>query len=197
MTLPLKHIFDKMNGICQMPQQLELLLLKSIVRQEIPKNHVLLEPGQICDYYYYVEKGILSCKRWIKEKEYYMWLMFAGDIATSVDSFNCRVLSEETIRSVTSCTLYLLHWDHAENFRKRYQAFADIRNYLSYEYASHAWNMGVKRPPEELYDYLKELHGEQLLVLPRDMLAAYMGISKPLLYNIIKNDRLKKKRGDK
>ena len=198
MTLPLKHIIGKMNDICQMCGDLELLLLKSIVRTEIPKNHVLLEPGQLCDFYYYIEKGILSCHEWKDDKEYIPWLMFPGDIATSVESFNYRVPSQETIRSQTNCTLHLLSWKHADDFRHKYRAFADIRDYLSNQYALLAWNMGAecKRPPEKFYEFLKEMHGEQIDQLSRKLLATYMGISEASLYNIIKNYRSNDKRGN-
>ena len=198
MTLPLKHIIDKMNSICQMSPDLQLQLMNSIVRIEVPKDQILIEPGQICDHYYYIETGVLSCHQRVDDIDYCKWLMFPGDIATAVESFNLRVPAEETIRSVTSCILHLLSWKHAEDFRHTHRAFADIRDYLSNVYALQAWDLiaAGKRPPEKFYEYLKELYGEQLFRLPRKALAGLLGISEALLYTIIKNDRSKKDRGN-
>ena len=192
MTFPLKHIFDKMNGISPMPEKFQLLLYESIVRLEVPRNRVLLEPGQVCDHYYYIEEGILSCHRPHEEKEYVSWVMFPGDIATSVESFNNRVPSNETIRTVNKCVLHLLPYIHVHDFTDEYLAFAKIRQVLTDYYHWQAREIGIQRlhPPEEFYKYLKEIHAEHFKSIPRKLLAAYMGISEASLYNIIKNSKL-------
>jgi CRP-like cAMP-binding protein len=192
MSFPLKHIFDKMNGICRMPEKFHLLLIESIVRLEVPRNHVLLKIGQVCDYYYYIEKGILSSHRLDKEKEYCAWVMFPGDIATAVDSFNNRVPSNETVRAATDCVLHLLSWKNVIDFTDKHRAFAKIRQSLTDYYHLQARDLDVQRqhPPEEFYAYLKEKHAEHFNLIPRKLLASYMGISEASLYNIIKNSKL-------
>jgi hypothetical protein len=191
MALPLTHIFEKMNGIARMPAKLQLLLLQGIEHIELPKNQVLLKPGQICDHYYYIEDGILSCHPQDGDKAYCSWLMFPGDIATAVESFNNQVPSKETIRTVTPCKLHLLAWKHVQNFTDKHRAFAKIRQVLSDSYALLAWEIGVQRQhhPEEFYQYLKKLYAEHFHLIPRDLLAAYMGISPAKLYEIIKNSK--------
>jgi CRP-like cAMP-binding protein len=192
MTLPLKHIFDKMNGIYPMPEKFQLLLFQSIIRLEVPKNQVLLEPGQICDYYYYIEKGILSCHQQHEGKEYCAWLMFPGDIATAVDSFNNRVPSKETIRTVTDCILHLLPYKHVTDFTDEHLAFAKIRQVLTDYYHWQGREIGLQRqhPPEEFYEYLKKELAEHFDLIPRKLLASYMSISEATLYTIIKNSKL-------
>lgn len=199
MTLPLKHIFDKMNGISLMPEKLENLLLKHIEHVALPKNHTLLHFGQICNHYYYIEKGILSCHQLEENKEYCTWLMFPGDIATAVDSFNNRVASTETIRTATDCILHLLSWKHVEEFTDEYRAFAKIRQVLTdyYHWQGREMDVRRKRPHEIFYEYLKDVYGKKFNLIPRKLLAAHMGISETLLYEIIKNSKPKKTRGTK
>jgi hypothetical protein len=188
-----------MNGISLMPDKLQLQLLQRIERIELPKNHIVLQPGQICDHYYYIEKGFLSCHQLIDEKDYCSWLMFPGDIATSVESFNNRVPSKDTIRTANSCILHLLSWKHAEDFSLEYPAFGIIRQRLTNDYYLLANNMILqkKRPPEKFYEYLKEVYGKNFQLIPRKLLAAHMGISETLLYDIIKKSKPKKKSGTK
>ena len=180
-----------MNDICPMPGKFQLLLHQSIVRLEVPKNKVLLRPGQLCDHYYYIEKGILSCHEQEDDKEYCNWLMFPGNIATAVESFNKRVPSRETIRAATGCILHLLSWKHVQEFTDKQRAFARIRQVITDDYHLQAREMDNrrKRPPEEFYEYLKELYGENFPLIPRKLLAAHMGISEATLYEIIKNSK--------
>ena len=194
MTLPLKYIFDKMNSICEMPERFQLLLIHSIVRLELPENHIVHERGQVCDHLYYIEKGILSCHELIEDKEYCGWLMFPGDIATAVESFKDRTPSKDVIRTVTPCILHLLSWKHTTDFTREESSFGAIRQDLTDYYHLQAREMDThrKRPPEDFYLYLKDLWGEHFDLLPRKLLAAFMGISEPLLYKIIRNHRGKR-----
>jgi CRP-like cAMP-binding protein len=191
MALSLNYIFDKFNSICPVPDKLQLQMRQCIIRIEVPKNHILLQPGQICDHYYYIEKGILSCHPLIDGKEYTGWLMFEGDIATSVPSFNNRVPSEETIRAATDCTLHLLSWQHANDFAIEYEAFRVIRYCLTFYYYQLNTQIIVQknRPPEKFYEYLKEAYVNNFDSISRKLLAAHMGISEALLYEIIKKSK--------
>lgn len=177
-----------------MPDKFQLQLMHSIVRLELPKNQVLHERGQVCDHLYYIEQGILSCHELIDEKEYCSWLMFPGDIATAVESFRSRTPSRDTIRTVTRCVLHLLSWKHTIDFTREEPSFGAIRQDLTDYYHWQAREMDTqrKRPPEDFYKHLKELHGELLDHLPRKLLASFMGISEQSLYNIIKESRRKK-----
>jgi hypothetical protein len=194
MTLPLKHIFDKMNSICAMPEKFQLQLMHSIVRIELPKNHILLERGQVCDHLYYIEQGILSCHELIDEKEYCSWLMFPGDIATAVESFKQRTPSRDKIRTETKCVLHLLSWKDTTDFTRDEPSFSAIRQDLTDYYHWQAREMDTqrKRPPEDFYEHLRELHGGLLDLLSRKLLASFMGISEPSLYKIISNSRKNK-----
>jgi Cyclic nucleotide-binding domain len=193
MTLPLKHIIDEMNRISFMPEKFQLQLMHSIVRMELPKDQLLLERGQQCDYLYYIEKGILSCHEWDddNEKEYYTWLMFPGDIATSVESFNSRVPSVDTIRTVTHCTLHALSWKHVEQYTIASREFGYIRQRLTDKYHFQGRNIDAqrKRPPEQFYEFLKNLWPEHFDSIPNKVMASFMGISEALFYKIEKNNK--------
>lgn len=190
-SLPLKHIFDKMNSICTMPPKFELELLHSIERVEIPKNHVLLERGQICDYYYYIEKGILSCHEWDDDgiKEYCTWLMFEGNIATSILSFNARVPSVDTIRAQERCILHLLPWKAVDSFTRGSRQFGFIRQTLTNEYYLQFSKMDAQRirPPEQFFQYLENLYGDNFYRVPARIMASHLGISETTYYEIKKN----------
>ena len=184
MTLPLKHIIQVMNDLCPMPAVLESLLFKITERMEVPRNHVLIKPGQVCDHLYYIEKGILSCYEKEKGKKIYTWLMQQGDIATSVGSFNFRVPSKDTIVSITDCILHILPWKPLKELSRAYPEFGDIRQQLTDKYHLQSRDVDAqrRREPEQFYQYLKSIYGANLDLIPDKVLASYMGISVATLY---------------
>lgn len=183
-----------MNRICEMPERFQLQMMHSIERLELPKNQVLLQRGQICDYLYYIEQGILSCHELIDKKEYCSWLMFPGDIATAVESFRNRTPSNDLIYTPSGCVLHLLSWKNTIDFTREEPSFSAIRQDFTDYYHWQAREMDTqrKRPPEDFYRHLRALHGDLLDLLPRKLLASFMGISEQSLYNIIKNGRNKR-----
>ena len=115
MALPLSTQIDRMNSIHPMSDKLKLALYKRAKRRKVRAKEILLKPEDICDYLFYIEEGILSCYETEGKKRIYKWLMFPGDIATSVDSFNNRVPSTEIIYAVTDCILWLITWQDNED----------------------------------------------------------------------------------
>lgn len=182
-----------------MPAKFQLELLDCIERKEIRKNEVLLERGELCNFYYYIEKGILSCHEWEEagSKEYCTWLMFEGNIATSIISFNDRVPASDTIRPIEDSILHLLRWEHVDRFTRGSRNFAFIRQELTNKYYLHMSNISAQRlrPPELFYQYLETLYGDNFYRVPGRIMASHMGISESSFYEIKKKfgrDNLKK-----
>jgi CRP-like cAMP-binding protein len=184
MTLPLKHIIKVMNDIHPMPQGLQLKLYDVTERLEVPKHQVLLQPGQMCNYLYYIEKGVVSCYETEEGKKIYTWLMQEGDIATSVESFNLRVPAKDTIETLTDCIMHTLSWQWLTDLTRSHWQFGAIRQHLTdlYHLQSRTVDAKSKRDPEQFYQYLKSLYRKNLDLIPDKILASYMGISLPTLY---------------
>jgi CRP-like cAMP-binding protein len=160
-------------------------------RCEIRRKKKLLVPGEVCDQLYYIEKGILACFEEEKEKNYCTWLMMEGDIATSVTSFNNQVPSSETIIAVEDCILYSLSKQELEAICDRYVQFRIIRQRLTdkYHIQSRTLDAQRKRTPEHFYDYLQKNYSEMVSRVPIKILASFMGITEPTLYDIKKRRR--------
>ena len=173
-----------MNDIQSMPLGLRLLLHETPERIELPKNHVLLRPGEMCGHLYYIEKGILGCYEKDGRKRVYTWLMVSGDIATSVESFNMRLPAKEFVETITDCTLHALSWEKLQQFTETYREFGAIRQHLTDKYHLQARNMDAqrKRTPEHFHDYLKKEYGDNLKLIPDTVLASFMGISMTSFY---------------
>jgi CRP-like cAMP-binding protein len=190
MTLPLASIIDIMNGIHRMPKGFRLELFQTAQRREVRAKEILLKPDEICDHIFYIEKGILGCFRKDGKKSNYLWLMFAGDFATSVDSFNERVPSKETIVAVEDCIVWTITHQNNEDFTKKCRAYGVVRQKLTDKYHIQAREIDAQRhrSREQFYDFLVKTYPD-IIRVPNKILASFMGITEPTLYKLLKNRR--------
>ena len=81
-------------------------LTSLLKKRELPKKHILIEPGKVCNYYYFIEKGLIRYYVLADGKEVTTWFSKEGNIAFSMMSayydepaFNYAELLED-------CTFY-------------------------------------------------------------------------------------------
>jgi CRP-like cAMP-binding protein len=114
--------------------------------------------------------------------------MYEGDIATSVDSFNNRVPSKETIRAVTDCILWTITWQENEDLTEKFPEYGFIRQKLTdhYHLQSRQIDSQRQRLPEQFYTFLLQTFPE-IVRVPNKTVASFMAITEPTLYAILKN----------
>lgn len=78
---------------------------------ELPKNYVLLEPGQISKNLYFSLEGIMRGVFLSNGKQITSWISFAGDFSCSFISFNNQVPSQESIVTISDCKLLAMSHD--------------------------------------------------------------------------------------
>ena len=195
MALPLKSIISKMNSIRPLPENINLQLYDTPIRMEFQKYEVLSRRTERCDFLYYIEQGLLGCYELYKKKEIYNWLMLDGDIATSVDSFNHRVISTETIIAIEPCVVWALHWDQLERISEESADFRAVRQALTdnYHIQSRKMDSQRKRGAAHFYEYLSQEHPQLISRVPISILISFMGITKPTFYSMLEKRKTNKK----
>jgi hypothetical protein len=191
MALPLSHLIKGMSSIVRMSAALKADLYDAAERIDPAKRGILLRPDEVCDYLYYIERGVLGCYEIHGGKKKYSWLMLEGDIATSVISFNSRVPSSEYIQPLTACILHRLSYAKLTKLSNKYVKFKDIRQHYTDKYHIQAREIEQmrKRGHNELYDYLvKKWPGMDTLV-PNAVFASYLDVSPSTLYEMRKDRR--------
>jgi len=82
-----------------------------LLRQEFPKNHILLKTGQTEEYLSFVEKGIVRFSVPKLENELTLAFVFDGHFASAYDSFLTRTPSAYQADTMTKTTLWRLNYD--------------------------------------------------------------------------------------
>jgi CRP/FNR family transcriptional regulator, anaerobic regulatory protein len=190
MALPLPTQIDKMNSIHPMSDTLKLALYNTAKRKIVRAKDILLKPGEICDHLFFIEEGILSCYEKEGKKKYYTWLMFEGDIATSVDSFNNRVPSTEMIVAITDCILWTISWQENEDLTAGFPEYGFIRQKLTdhYHIQSRQIDAQRRRKPEQFYAFLVKTFPD-IVRVPKITVASFMGITEQTLYSKLKKKK--------
>jgi CRP-like cAMP-binding protein len=169
-----------------MSKALKADLFDAAERIDVAKWAILHKPGEVCDYLYFVEQGVLGCYEIHGGKKIYSWLMLEGDIATSVASFNLRVLSSEYIEALTACVLYRLSYAKLIALSNKYVKFQTIRQHYTdkYHIQSREIEQMRKRGHDELYDYLVQKWPGMETLVPNAVFASYLGVSLSTLYKM-------------
>jgi hypothetical protein len=175
-----------MSSIVRMSEALKADLFDAAERIDAAKRGILLRPDEICDYLYYIEQGVLGCYEIHGGKKKYSWLMFEGDIATSVTSFNLRVSSYEYIQPLTPCILHRLSYAKLKKLSDKYVKFKDIRQHYTDKYHIQAREIEQmrKRGHDELYDFLVQKWPGMVTLVPNAVFASYLGVSPSTLYEM-------------
>ena len=183
MALPLSAQVERMNSIHPMSDKLKLALFKLAKCRKVHAKEVLLKPGEICSHLYFIEEGILSCFEIEGKKKYCTWLMFEGDIATAVDSFNNRVPSTEKIVAVTDCIIWTITWQENEDLTAEFPEYGFIRQKLTdhYHIQSRQIDAQRRRKPEKFYAFLLKTFPD-IICVPKTTIASFMGITEQTLY---------------
>ena len=131
----MEELLAFLQSIRRLPPELLEHLQQIIKYRKVKKGEILLRPGQICRYIYFVKKGVLRAY-YINEKgvEVSAWIMDEGKLAVSITSFYDQEPSFETIHALEDCELYYISFDELEEMYETSMEFNTIGRKLITRY---------------------------------------------------------------
>jgi CRP-like cAMP-binding protein len=82
-----------------------------LIRQELPKNHLLLKVGQIEKYLSFVEKGIIRFYIPKEENDLTFTFVFENGFISAYDSFLTKQPTTYNVETLTQTTIWRLSFD--------------------------------------------------------------------------------------
>lgn len=156
-------------------------------RMEFPKGHVLLRPGAICHYIYYIESG-LTRTYYIKDgKEVTDWISRENTIAVSLISFLTRKPDIRGIELLEPASILALPFQGLEAL---YQKFHEIERLGRLLVSFGAIQMQQRFDElhfvtaHQRYQGLLETHPDLIQRVPLGMIASYLGVTQETLSRI-------------
>jgi CRP-like cAMP-binding protein len=153
----------------------------------ISKGKHLVKSGEMCDYLYFVQKGVL--RGYVKEgtKEITTWITPENHIVTSIKGFYLRIPSLKNIQAIEDCELIGIHYDKLQYL---FENFIEMniagRKLLEQYYSDSEESAFISRLPKASSKYERFLltHDHLANRIQLKYVASFLGITIETLSRI-------------
>ena len=167
-------------------------LSATVQAKVLKKKEFLLRAGRVCEYIYFIEKGLLRCFYLKDETEVSSWFMKEGDVAIAINSFFNQTPSYESIQAIEATQLYYISYEDLQLIYKLFPEFNIVARLLTQRYYSlseeRLYSIRMQRA-EERYNFLLQNVPELVRRVPASYIASYLSITLETLSRI-KNRKL-------
>lgn len=184
-----ENLFAFLDTIHPLSEELKSQLAFYLKTREFKKKSYLLKEGQVCDYIYFIELGLVRSFYTKNGNEICSWFMKENDVIISVDSFYRRKPSNEFVEAIEDTIVHYIHYDELQSLYKKFIEFNIIGRVLTekyYQLSEERLFSIRKQKAVDRYNYLLEHHPEILQRVPRTYIASYLGITLETLSRIHK-----------
>jgi CRP-like cAMP-binding protein len=157
---------------------------------KLGKNEFLLKEGQVCQYIYFINSGVVRHYYITDHNEVTRWISMANDFTSSLRSFISQTPSRENLQTITECEIGLINRKAFDYLIKSNVGFKNLwiktleYNYLTIE--DRVFSL-IEKSAEERFNWMINNHPRFILQIPVMYTASMLGITPRHL------SRLKKK----
>lgn len=171
---------EKLHQFEQLPEVVIQDILSSITKLSLPKRTILLKPGQICDNFYFIDKG-LARQFYINEgKEYTTDIFIDGEFLVEFASFTFRNPSFQSIELLEDTVLYSMSYEDLQRLYSTYPIMERIGRLIAEHHyrslSAHTYMLKFSTTAER-YEQLFEKKIEIIRRAPLGVIASYLGMS--------------------
>lgn len=154
------------------------------------KNNFLVKENNICNYFCFIENGILQHSITVLDEEKTSYLALKNSVTTSLSSFLNKVPSRKSIKAISDCNLWVIDFEtfsdlvkNNKGFNQFYSKLIEKQICLIDDYRIDLLTL----TPEERYKKLLVNETKLLQEVPLHYLASFLGISTRHMSRIRKN----------
>lgn len=163
---------------------LETALLTMLQCDTYPRKHWLLQPGQLSDRLYFVERGVVRGYYLKDGRDVTSWFMREGDFIISIVSFYTRQPAQEYIELLTEGTVWSITYEQLQQLYRDFPEFNVVGRVLTETYyvlsEQRTLNLRMQTAPERYAQLLTDFPDITGRV-PLKYIASHLGISPETL----------------
>jgi len=185
----IKHlsVISFLSQFTELTENAILAIENKVQKMELPKKHILLKKGKVCNYFYFVEKGL--ARNFFEEdgRELTNDIVLEGELLISFSSFISRQPSMETIELLEDSVLYAIHYDDLQQLYKTYPALEHTGRMIAEHYYNSLSTKNYRLKfsnTTERYEHLFNTKIEIVKRVPIGIIASYLGMSIETLSRI-------------
>jgi CRP-like cAMP-binding protein len=183
----LTTLFNYLNSIHTISEEAAQELDSCLEIIEVPKRHMLLNDGKVCDYMYVVLSGLVRMY-YVKDGEEVCSLFVEEKYLFNAPySFYKRKPGYEFIETLEACTLARIHYDSLQNLYRSYPELNFIARVITESYfvkSEERLFLLRKQTAEERYNYFTARYPTLLQRVPLKYIASYLGLTIETLSRI-------------
>lgn len=165
-------------------------IFDSFTSLSLKKNDFLVKETQVCEYFCYIESGILQHAILVDDEEKTTYLALRNSVTSSLNSFLHTIPSRKSIKALVDCKLWVIDVKTFQHLISNNPAFHQFyfnliqkQIILIDEYRIDLLTL----TPEERYKKLLITEPTLLQEVPLHYLASFLGISSRHMSRIRKN----------
>ncbi len=175
-----KQLFDHLGTIVPLSESLRNVLSQLLLAKEFKKRTCLLNEGEVSNYIFFIEKGLV--KTYYKEGETEISTSFIkeNEVVISVRSFFTRQPSAEIIEALEDTVVHYLHYDDLQKIYQSHVEFNIIGRILAekhYVTSEERLFFIRKKKADERFNLFFRSHPWVTQRVSRKDIASYLGIS--------------------
>jgi CRP/FNR family transcriptional regulator, anaerobic regulatory protein len=162
-------------------------LVNCLTTFEFAKTQTILKQGQVCNYLYFVDKGLLRLFYYRDGKDITDYFATEQNIIGGIDSFFSRKPSDKIIETLEPCILIAISHDNLEELYQKHHDLERVGRILSIGAFLSMQNRLFAlqfHPAKQRYQNLLESTPDILQRVPLGHIASYLGITQVTLSRI-------------
>jgi signal-transduction protein with cAMP-binding, CBS, and nucleotidyltransferase domain len=183
----MKSFFDTISQYTTLTKEGEDALSAILRRSEVGKGQVLVKENSVCNYIYFIEKGLTRTYYYKEGRDVTDWISTEGTFACSILSFITRQPDRRGIETLEDSILYSLQYYELEHLFMKYHDVERLGRHIA--------NLGMVQlqmrfdalhfeTALERYKKLMEETPTLIQRVPLGMLASYLGVTQETLSRI-------------
>lgn len=156
----------------------------------LKKNEFFVKEGDVCQYFCYVESGILQHSIMVDDEEKTTYLALRNSVTSSLNSFLFNKPSRKNIKAISDCGLWIVDLETFKNLIQNNEAFHQFYYNLIERQLCLIDDYRIDLltlSPEERYHKLLATDPKLLQEVPLHYLSSFLGISSRHMSRIRKN----------
>lgn len=181
------RLFTFLNNIHPLDEQTEGAINQYFEITEVPKRHILLKDGEVCNYTYFLLSGLVRVFYIKDDEEICALFSEENDILNSPHSFYSRKPGYHYIETLQPSVLARINYDDLQQLYDRYPLLSHIGRVITENYfvrSEERLYLIRKQSAEERYSYFIDNYPTLVKKLPIKYIASYLGITSETLSRI-------------
>ena len=122
----MNELVKYINGIAPLDKQASDDFVKDFKTKSFRKNELLLKPGEVCKYFYFMEQGLTKSFSYHKDKEFIMAFYEENMMFTELASYLSEKPSKYMLMALENTTVKYIHRELIEKLCKKHHSIETL-----------------------------------------------------------------------